>query len=261
MLDWFRRRRTAAEPSRLVTTIGEIQVASGTLLMGDPRYLFDPLRIQMLPPGPFPVVAEIIEYPEGGRRIARLEIRFRPGAKDTSRVLRELAIDSAMVVLIDERDYEDDWREVGPERIGRTSTPKHHERVAELIGRRFNLLWRHVDLFHSVFEEPISEELEARIVEYVRSFKEYSDSWYLYFQITTRDTVDRIHEAMRDRYWNEVVLDEETGANLLAVKTGFGDGSYPVVGHHAAGELIGIEVEFIGPAQDRLLEAFPLLRT
>jgi hypothetical protein len=33
-----------------------------------------------------------------------------------------------------------------------------------------------------------------------------------------------------------------------------------VVGLYRSGELVGAEVEFIGPAQDEILEAFPILR-
>ena len=50
------------------------------------------------------------------------------------------------------------------------------------------------------------------------------------------------------------------GAGLLAVSSGFGDGTYTVEGLYRGGELLALEVEFIGPQQEHLLEQFPVLR-
>lgn len=47
---------------------------------------------------------------------------------------------------------------------------------------------------------------------------------------------------------------------MFAVKTGYGDGEYHVDGLYDGDELRAVEVEFIGPQRDEILEAFPILR-
>jgi hypothetical protein len=83
---------------------------------------------------------------------------------------------------------------------------------------------------------------------------------FLYFSVRTMNTRERVQKATLDQQWCEVVLDESSGASLVAVQSGFGDGTYPVDGLYRSGQLIGVEVEFIGPGQEGLLEAFPVLR-
>lgn len=94
----------------------------------------------------------------------------------------------------------------------------------------------------------------------MQTFPEYSKFTFMYFRVKTMNTCEHIQEAMRDQFWTEVVLDEVCGASLLAFSSGFGDGRYSVEGLYHSGELVGVEIEFIGPAQDKILEAFPMLR-
>ena len=168
-------------------------------------------------------------------------------------------MDSATVVAVDADVYEQHWKEVGSERIGQIGIPEHRK-IARLIEKRFGLKSRQVNVVVSEFEEPISEELEKEIQAYLQTFPEYAEHTFFYFRVKTMNTFERISEAMRERRWAEVVLDEVSGASLLAFSSGFGDGRYPVEGLYNSGELAGVEVEFIGPAQDKILEAFPILR-
>jgi hypothetical protein len=168
-------------------------------------------------------------------------------------------VDSATVIAVDRRAYEQHWQEVGPSRIGHIGTPEHRK-VARLIEKQFGLKSRKVSAVVSEFEEPISEELEAKITTYLETFPEYADFSFMYFRVKTMSTRERIQEAMRDGLWAEVVLVQPNGPSLLAVSSGFGDGSYPVEGVHSSGKLMAVEVEFIGPAQDKILKAFPILR-
>jgi len=119
---------------------------------------------------------------------------------------------------------------------------------------------REVSFCQSEFEQPISQQLEARITAYLQTFPEYAEYTFMYFRVETKNSFDRILEAVADRLWDEVILDESSGASLLVVSAGFGDGTYPVEGLCGGGELRAVEVEFIGPAQDEMLKAFPLLR-
>lgn len=261
MWSWFKRKRVPEAPTYSQTRIGELEVYSGTILLADPM-VWD-LRVEGVPEGRHPVWAMLIEYPEGGTRVARIGLAFSPGAPEETNEQRKLGtigVDSGSVIAVDEQTLKECWKDVGPERIGLTGTPQHHRKVARLIEKEFGLRWREVNFLQSQFLEPISEELEERITAYLQTFPEYAEFTFMYFRVQTKNTFERVMDAMDDRLWNEVVLDEESGRSLLVISSGFGDGCYDAVGLFRGEELVAVEVEFIGPAQDKVLEAFPMLR-
>jgi hypothetical protein len=256
---WFGRKRASESPTVREVEIGEVRVDSGRLLFADPLYFSEPVTLEGLTPARYPVQAQVLRYPEGGQRVARIGIRLRPGAAPERRKLGTIAVDSAVIVAVDELALDEHWKEVGPERVGYTYTPAHHRRVAELIRTRFGLGSKELGPLRSVLVEPISEDLEARITAYLRTLPEYADYPFMYFRVETKNSFERVMEAAKDHPWGEVVLDEISGARLLAISSGFGDGSYPAEGLFGAGELRGIEIEFIGPAHEKALEALPVL--
>lgn len=161
MLNWFKRKRAAQIPTVTQVEIGELQVDSGTLLLADPMYLDHPVSVEGIPPGRYQVCAQIIRYPEGGQRVARVGMNVRTGNVEARRTIREIAVDSGMIVAVDALACKTHWKEVGPERIGRTGTPGEHRRVARLIAKEFGLKSREVNFLHSVLEKPVSEGLET----------------------------------------------------------------------------------------------------
>lgn len=258
MFGWLKRRRKPEPPTVYQQVIGQLKCQSHVLLLADPA-IFHPVRAEGIPTGEHSVHARLIRYVEGGERIAKIAIRFRPGEARERLRLGSIAVDSAMVVAVDEQTFHSHWKEVGVERIGRTGI-FDHRKVAKLIGDEFGLKWREIDSARAEFTEPISEELEKRITDFLKTSPKYADYPFMYFQIATCNSADRVFEGIRDRSWCELVLDSDSGASLLAVTSGFGDGEYEVEGLYDGGELLALEVEFIGPAQDRILEAFPMLR-
>lgn len=260
MLGWFKWRRKPQQPTVRHEVIGEVRCGSPTLLLADPAALYAPVRIEGVPIGKHPIHASLIRYPEGGERVAKIAVRFRPGEALDRRSIGSIGVDSAIVVVLDEATFQAHWKEIGPERVGRTGTPNSHRRVAQLIGDKFGLRWREVDFLQSEFREPISEELEARITDFLKTFPEFADYPFMYFRVETSNSLDRVFEAMRKRSWCQLVLDAGSESDLFAVSSGFGDGRYDVQVLYGGGELHAVEVEFIGPAQDKILEAFPVLR-
>ena len=226
--------------------IGEVAISSGSLLIADSMHFGEPVQVEGIPPGRVPVEADIIRYPEGGRHIKKIAINVRPGQVESRRVLGQVRVDSARVVLLDAATYQQFWQEVGPERIGLTSTPNEHLRVAKLIQQQFGLKFREVSILHSRCLEPISEEMETRIIAFLKTIPKYSQFTFMYFRVQTGNTVERLNQAMLNRLWCELVLDESSAANLVAVASGLGDGSYFVEGLYGPRELVGFEVEFIG---------------
>jgi hypothetical protein len=260
MFNWFRRRRKPDTPTVLQKTIGEVDCRSSVLLFADPSYIFSGVRVEAIPPRRYPIEASIIQYPEGGMRIAKIGLQIRNGIADSTIELGSIAVDSALIVIADEETIQNHWQEVGPDRIGRTGPIGEHRQVAKIIGDRFGIAWRTVDGFHSQFDEPISVELEERIIAFLKTIPKYADYPFMYFRMKTSNSLDRVYEVKEERSYATVALDPSGDASVLALTTGFGDGTYPVLGLMKNGLLQSIEIEFIGPKQDEILDAFPVLR-
>ena len=193
-------------------------------------------------------------------RIAKIGLQIRNGIADSTIELGSIAVDSALIVVADEEMIQKHWQEVGPDRIGRTGPIGEHRKVAKIIGDRFGLTWRTVDSFHSQFDEPISVELEERIISFLKTIPEYADYPFMYFRMKTSNCLDRVYEVMEERSYATVALDKSSDASVLALTSGFGDGTYPVMGLMKDGVLQSIKIDFIGPKQDEILDAFPVLR-
>jgi hypothetical protein len=262
MWNWFKRKRQPEAPTFSQTAIGDLPVPSGKVLIVDPMFL-DPSDTTSgvtidVPVSKIAVQGQIIRYPEGGNRVAGIGLFFGEPPPDSRRCLGQVSVDSARVVLVDPVAVSRYWKKVGPERLGRIGIP-NGEPMARQIAKQFALTPR-FDGFFWEFAEPIPERLEEQIRVYLETLPEDTGFAHYFFHVETRNTHDQIRETMSEQRWCEFVLDEASGASLLAVTSGFGDGRYEVEGLYRSGQLIGVEVEFIGPDQDEILEAFPVLR-
>lgn len=257
MFRWFNRKPPPPEVRQI--SIGEVNCPSGVLLLADPLF-YNSVRVSGVPPGRHAVMANVIQYPEGGVRVARVGMSFQPCERNENRTLGTIDVDSAKIILIDESIHQRYWQDAGSERIGMTTFPGEDRGVRQLLIDKFGLTWHQDKHGRSVFNEPISPELEDRIKNYLQTIPRFADYPFLYFVVKTGNSWERICEVMDEQDWGEVVLDEAADARILAVTSGFGDGSYEVTGWYTGNQLQVVEVEFIGPDQEHLLKAFPQLK-
>lgn len=183
-----------------------------------------------------------------------------PGEAGVPELLGEIAVDSGAVALVDAGVREQFWRQEGQARIGVVSTPQHRT-IAELLRQRFGLQSKPVSRFRSDLTRPVSHDVEEEIIAYLKTLPEYAEYPFMYFRVETRNTCDQLHEGLDgQRLWCELVLDKASGGNVLAFSSGFGDGCYSAYGVRGGGRWSRAVVQFIGPRQEKLLEAFPVLR-
>ncbi len=258
-LDWFKLKRGSSKPICQQTEIGEICIESGTLLFGDPADFSSFVSIDGIPPGSYPVQALTIRYPAGFSRVAKVGIRFQPGDTESQRKIGGVGVDSGMVVAIDAKVYKSCWKEVGPGRIG-VSSGKDFPKVTKLIEQRFGVKWEPRSICSAKSIQPISEQLEAEITAYLQTFPEYSEYTFIYFSIDTENSNDRVAASLHDCAWNELELDSDGDAALLAISAGYGDGCYDLYGIFQGDKLLGMECEFIGAEMDEALQDAPSLR-
>ena len=84
-MDWFKRKRDLNRKRLVHKTMGDVHVVSGAILIADPMFHADPVRIEGLPSGSFQAHAWAIQQPEGRLLIAKAGMRFRPESIDWRR--------------------------------------------------------------------------------------------------------------------------------------------------------------------------------
>jgi hypothetical protein len=224
---------------------GTLKVSSGVVLIGDLAMFPDEIQLDNIPPGDHPVVAQVIDYPNGDRRVASVELLFSRVVTGTPEPVGEVGIDSATVALVDAKTREQLWEYEGSARVGVLSSPQHRK-IAKLLQKRFGLKSVTVSFVRSESVEPVSKELEEEIVAYLKTFSEYAEVPFMFFRVETRNSSQQLRDNLREHgLWGELVLDKVSGANVLAFTTGFGDGCYPVYGVRADGRLAKVLIEFI----------------
>lgn len=97
-------------------SIGDIRVNTGTLLLGDLRRTIDALAIDNLAAGTWPVIADVLVNPQGGRVIGRVTLKRFDADPATRALLGEVAVDSGQLVIIERTTYQQSWIHEGPDR-------------------------------------------------------------------------------------------------------------------------------------------------
>jgi hypothetical protein len=104
------------KPAMEKYSIGDIQIESGTLLLADLRRTIDALVVENLVPGTWPVLAEVLVSPQGGRQIGRVTLKRGDADPATRALLGEVAVDSGHLVMIERTVYQQFWKHEGPDR-------------------------------------------------------------------------------------------------------------------------------------------------
>src|SRR5262245_28164258 len=112
--------------------VGLLKVFSGAVLVEDLSCCID-VRLRPVPNGEHPVMADVIHYPEGGRRVAKVVMRFGPVRGRRKDLLGEVGVNSAKVLLTDARTRNRARWRAGPERLGVIVT-YHARRLQKRFG-------------------------------------------------------------------------------------------------------------------------------
>ncbi|APZ92079.1 hypothetical protein [Fuerstiella marisgermanici] len=160
--------------------LGGVRIDSGTVSISDPQSIPD-VVVEGVPLGDFPIVGTVRRRENGSIRVGRIEIQLDDATHaDRCQELGTVGIDSAKLVVADQKELELHWCETGPERIG-VINKASDRRLLNQIRKRFGLKTTPRGPVTEQIEGSVSPSLELEITEYVASIPEYSHFPPMYF--------------------------------------------------------------------------------
>lgn len=246
MVDDLNAQSGGGRPTLVDALLGELKLPSRCLILGDPQYL-PQVEVANTASATASISARLQRYPSGASTVAALTVRFGE-RQDSSqrRLIGQLAIDSAKVVLADKADWAEHWTDAGKDRIGVISTVKDDLLLKDLT-RRFQLTTTQVNQIRAEIVGPISEQLETRILDYLKTIPRYADFPFMYFGVQTNNSFDRVNYMPTS--WRFLPTGNQDEPVMFACETGRGDGMYEVFGEYCSDQVQSVSVDFIDGAE------------
>lgn len=212
-------------PVECVVEIGDLSSSSGKLILADPSTLssveiadiaVQSVRLSALVAQCNGVVEDIKKiYFTCGDTSGPLE----------SRVAGQLLVDCCRFFAADWNDFDRNWTQAGPERLGVISLAGG-DRVSKLLVRKFGLKVRKVNPVRAEVTSPISEELEHDINQYLKTFPEYAQFPFMEFRVETNDS---FKHAQSVRFpWGYISIGNDPEPQMFVCEIGGGSFSVTV---------------------------------
>ena len=215
------------EPVVLRKSLGQLSVPSGTLVLGDPGIFYE-LEIPNVAVERVDISASLWCYPSGIERVIALSL----GLGETSgplqpRIIGEVRIGSARLLVADKADIEEYWTDTGRDRIGVISTAPD-DTVLRLLTTRFKLKTIRVNHVRAEVVGPVSETLAEEIEAFLRKNPKYGDFHWMYFRVETYNSFERAIDLKGP--WDFLPIGHDPEPLMFVSETGRGDGNYDVHG-------------------------------
>ena len=230
-------------PLPLHAKLGTLTVPTRSITLQDPQGMPLGLGIANLASNTATFSAELLRYPNGAVQVATLHISFSEYSNELSeKLVSEIGIDSAKIVVADTEAAIVHWAETGTDRIGEISTARD-QRVHQLLKKQFKLRTRQVDALTAEIVGPVSEQLEREIVDYLKSFPEFASFPFIYFSVRTNDSFRRVN--FMKGAWLFLPVGNDPEPIMFSCETGRGDCVYKVYTRDHQGLVVAVRIPFI----------------
>jgi hypothetical protein len=249
MVDWFRFVKKPFSDDRrdsikladgtVLRRVGKLSIPSGSIVLGEIQWPPD-LAVSNIQTALADVSVKTWQD-----QVAALVLTLGPShGVDARRVVGQIGIDSAKMLVADKEAVAEHWADVGPDRIGVVSS-----RVELQLKKRFNLKTRCVNPIRTEIVGPVSEALEKEIVAYLPTIDpKYESLHCVVFYVQTNNTFERANFLVDD--WAFLPIGNRPKPEMFVCTTGMGDGSYDVVVDYEGNVPRAVTVTFISLGDD-----------
>ncbi len=254
MIDWLKNllQRTQAPeivgkpdeprtpPVECVVEIGDLPSPSGKLILADSSTLasveisniaVEKVRLSALVMQSEGVIDDIKKiYLTCGDTSGPLE----------SREVGQLLVDCHRFFAADYSDFDRNWTQTGPERLGQISLAGNPH-VTKLLVRQFGLKIRKVNPISAEVTTPISVELERDINKYLSTFPEYAQFPFMKFRVETNGSFTH---AQSVRFpWGYVPIGNDPNPQMFVCEIGWGSFSVTIEACQGQTRRVTIDAE------------------
>ncbi len=243
-IDALNAQGQGGEPLLVRRVLGRLAVPSGVLVLGDPQYVPGFSSVELEGVGAEVVIAAALkQYPSGSETVMALDLDFDlpDSGPESRRLLGEVGIDTAKLLVADKVDLKDHRAEVGPDRIGVIPLPGRGK-IARRLMKRFGIKLVLVGTYDIQVVGPVSEALEGEIMAYLETIPECSKYPFMYFSVRTNNTFDRANRM--DAAWDFLPIGNTPEPLMFVCGTGRGDGRYEVWGRFRGDRPGGLSIDF-----------------